>query len=443
MVNKVYLVEKFVYKIIHEKYDPTEEEVKAIGEILGQPTKKLAVVFDRYKYVFNRYVEKRCIQVDNTSLCIYTWNQRVPFRVFPLSLHLVGTILLFKDGEPIEVLAYPMPKVLSYVKTSEVSESKYGLTIPREVTKRIDGWQVTAYYNTVLNRWIFATRYALHNMYFEKGKLIVESFDSIANPFVYIADKIAQEENLYNIIDRFRGWTFTFVLEGPEPAITKPPYPLGGDYRRYKLYVLMARDPEGRLYTWRETTNILKYRGPEPVEPKPLRDLYRDIVRKLDIRSYIAYIDTNDIENPLLVELESEVYPDAMNVKYLYDAKSAALLVTEDLVHELIHMVEPSIAENINIIIQSIEKLKTMLNNIDREKIASASWEIVRTLNEFREDIDIRVEEVLKALGEKNINRIVRKLVSLLLEGRSIVSKETINILTSFAKKLEQRLTSI
>ncbi|MEM4513952.1 MAG: hypothetical protein QXZ41_05575 [Ignisphaera sp.] len=440
MVNKIHLVERFVYRVIHEKYEPSEEEVRAVGEVLGQSTKKLNVVLDRYRYVFSRYVEKKCVDVDSYSICIYAWSQRTPFKVFPLSMHLTGTIILFKEGEPREVLAYPIPKALSYAKSSDVSEDKYGSIVPREVTKRVDGWQVTAYYNPLLNRWIFATRYVLHNMYFEKGRLITEPFDVIANPFVYVADKIGEEENLYNLLYNSRGYTFTFVLEGPEPSITRPPHPLGEDYRKYKLYLLMARDPSGKLYTWSETNKLLRYRSPEALEPKPLSELYKEITRKLDIRSYLAYIDTGDAENPTIIELESDVYPEAMNVKYMYNAKSAALLIVEGLGEELKQIVGQSIVKAIDEVSIVVSKLKELLVCIEEEMVTTASWEILRTLSEFKEDIDVRVEEFSRALKEKNINRVLKKVLGILLEGSSLASKETLSMLTLFSKKLEQRL---
>lgn len=439
MVNRVYVVEKFVYKVMCEKYDPTIEEIKSIGEILGQPSKKLNVVLDRYKQVFSRYVEKRCVKIDSMSICIYTWNQKIPFKIFPLSMHLTGTILLFKDEEPKEVLAYPIPKALSYAKSSEVSEDRYGDIIPREVTERIDGWQLTAYYNPILNRWIFATRYVLHNMYFDRGKLRIENIDDIVNPFVYVADKIAQEEKLYNLLDRFREWTFTLVMQGPEPAITRPPYPLGNDYHRYKLYMIMARDKNGRLYSWSETNAMINYRTPIHVQPKPLSQLYKEIVKKLDTRSYIAYIDTHDLENPFLIELESEVYPEAMNIKYLYDAKSAALLIAEG-IQDLTQLIDLDQAKMLQEMMQLIERLKNILSSIDKNKAYSAGWEIVRTLNEFTENVELRVDEISKTISEKNIGRILKKTLSLLLEGRSLASKTTIDTLNLFIEKLEQKL---
>ena len=60
MVNAVFYVERFAYKALHEGFKPSEEEVRFVGELLGQPTKKIDVVLNRYKQVFKWYIVKRC-----------------------------------------------------------------------------------------------------------------------------------------------------------------------------------------------------------------------------------------------------------------------------------------------------------------------------------------------------------------------------------------------
>ncbi|MEM0490097.1 MAG: hypothetical protein QXW05_01465 [Ignisphaera sp.] len=438
-MNRVFIVEKFIYRVKYEKYEPSEDEIRFIGWILGQPTKKLDVIFSRYEQLFNRYVEKRCTKVDGNSICIYSWNQKTPFKVFPLTLHLYGTVILFSDNEPKEVLAYPIPKALSYAKSPGVPQDEYCDRLPVEVTRRVDGWQVTAYFNPVMNRWIFATRYVLHNMYFERGRLVIESIDSIANPYVYVADRIAQEENVYKSLDRFRGWTFTFVLEGPEPAITKPPYPLGEDYRRYKLYILMARDPNGRLYTWSETSRLIPYRSPEYIEPKPLNTLYEEVLKRVETRSYFAYIATEDPENPMVIELESEVYPEAMYVKYLYDAKSAALLITENITDKLIEIIDDNAAKAVIKMKNYIDEFSSILSSIDIHDAHSFAWKIVKVLSEHKEHVDISVEELTKILKERNMKRALRKVLSILLENSSLISKETFENLGNFINNLKKQ----
>ncbi|MEM3979840.1 MAG: hypothetical protein QXF79_01120, partial [Ignisphaera sp.] len=206
---------------------------------------------------------------------------------------------------------------------------------------------------------------------------------------------------------------------------------------------LMARDPSGKLYTWGETSKILSYRSPEALEPKPLSELYKEITRKLDIRSYLAYIDTGDAENPTIIELESDVYPEAMNVKYMYSAKSTALLVVEGFGEELKRMVDQSIVNAVEEVLAIVNKLRELLASVKEEAAVSASWEILRTLSEFKEDIGVRVEEFSKALKEKNINRALKKMLGILLEDSSLRSREALLTLVSFSEKLEQRLKSI
>lgn len=442
MVNAVFYVERFVHKVMHEGYTPSEEEVKVVSELLGQPTRKIDVVLSRYRQVFGWYVVKRCAEADvNVELCIYTWNQRAPFRLFPLALHAFGTVLLFKGREPVEVLAYPMPKALSFAKSPGLSREKFGNTVPREVTERVDGWQVAAYFNPILGKWMFTTRYVLHNMFFEAGKLVVEDFSSIANPYVYVAHKLAEESGLYNKLSRFeKGWTFTFVLKGPEPAITKPPYPMGDDYPKYKLYLLFARDPSGKLYTWRESRALLDYETPQYVEPEPLEKLYERVVNRLDVRSYMAYVDTQDPENPIIAELESGLYPDAMSVKYLYDAKSAAIISSEGFGERLAEMVEEFVkgaVMGIDVAVKSFAKLLERVMDID-----AVAMSIVEVLENYKPGHGVSGDEIKAALKSGNIKRVVKKVFSTLLEGKSIATKATIDTINQFVEELRIKIAT-
>lgn len=83
------------------------------------------------------------------------------------------------------------------------------------------------------------------------------------------------------------------------------------------------------------------------------------------------------------------------------------------------------------------------MTDIKDEIITSASWEIIRTLNEFRNDSDVRVEEISKALKEKNIDRVVKKILGILLENKSLSTEDVIENLITFNKVLKQRLKSL
>jgi len=438
LVNRVFLVEDFVYRVECEGYSPSEEEIRAIGEVLGQPTKKLNVVLDRYWQVFNKNIEKKCSSLGNKSVCIYTWRSGVPFKVYPLALHAFGTVILFEGDKPVSVLAYPFNKPLSYAKSPGIPESELRGAVPREVTVRVDGWHLTLYYNPLIERWVFATRYVLHNMYYVKGRLVEEPLDTIANPYVEIADAKARELGLYELVDKYRGWTFTFVLEGPEPAITRPPYPLGADPGQFKLYLLMARNPQGRLYTWSETQRLLGLETPRHVEPREISELYGEVRGRLDVRSYIAYIDSGDPENPVLVELESDYYADAMSVKYLNDAKSAVLLITENLTEKLVEMLNEDQARVVrdlgSRVRELVEFLNTSASQISLEDIARALIDSAREHGVK----GLYYEEVFKNLREGNIKRVVRKVLSTLLEGKSLLSVEVAQLVESFLESLRK-----
>lgn len=438
MVNRVFLVEEFLYRVERENYQPSEEEIKHVSELLGQPTKKLEVLLNRYWQVFTKYIEKKCSKAGSQSICIYSWRVNVPFRVFPLALHAFGTVILFNDDRPVKVLAYPFNKPLSYAKSPGISEEECGNAIPREVSMRVDGWHLTAYYNPLLDKWVFATRYALHNMYYKKGKLVEEPVNSIANPYVLVADAIAERDGLYKALDNYRGWTFTFVLKGTEPAITKPPYPISAETEEYKLYLLMARDPEGRLYSWSETWKLVNYRTPELVKPRIMRELYTEVRRKLDVRSYIAYVDVGDSENPLLVELESDYYSDAMNVKYLYDAKSTVILVSEGVTSELVNIVDANIARRVLEIEQVYKSLEELLlNAVSRNIVKEVSENLVNAVREMG-ITTLHVNEVSKSLSEGNVKRVVKKVLSLVFEGKSLISEDLLKRAEKLIKVLQE-----
>ncbi|MEM4903934.1 MAG: hypothetical protein QXL28_03050 [Desulfurococcaceae archaeon] len=438
MVNRVFLVEEFVYRVEREGYQPREEEVRRVGELLGQPTRKLEVVLNRYWQVFTKYVDKKCSSAGSQSTCIYSWKVNTPFRVFPLALHAFGTVIQFDGDRPARVLAYPFNKPLSYAKSPGISEEKCGDLVPREVSTRIDGWHLTAYYNPLLSRWIFATRYALHNMYYRKGKLVEEPLNTIANPYVIVADAIAERDGLYKALDNYRGWTFTFVLEGAEPAVTKPPYPIGVETEKYKLYLLMARDPEGRLYSWSETYKLVNYRAPELVKPRMIKELYAEVKRRLDTRSYIAYVDVGDPENPLLVELESDYYSDAMSVKYLYDAKSVAILVSEGVASDLAKLVDVNVAKRVLEVERAYRSLEELLlNAVSKNMVKEASEKLVNAVKEMG-ITTLHVNEVLKNLGEGNVKRVLKKVLSLVFEGRSLLSGDLLEYIERLVEALRE-----
>ncbi len=421
-LNRIMVVEKTWYKAYVLGEELSEEEIKNVSTLLGQPTKRLDVFMDRYRQVMGKYIERRCSNVSGYDICIYVWNRRVPFRAIPVAMHATGTIILFKDDEPIKLLAYPMNKVLSYGKRPGLDPAEYGERVPIEVTRRVDGWHLTAYYDDILNRWVFATKYVLHNMFFERRRLTMEKYGEIVNPFVYVADRLAREDKIYEKLEKFKGWTFNFVLKGPEPAVTRPPYPVGEDYRSYKLYLLLARNPDGGLHTWSSSKKLVGLEAPELVEVKPLRELYSSIKDSFTERSFIAFLGRDGEENPILVELESEWYAEAMNVKYLYDAKSASILLYENKTRELIEIVDnTTIRRKIERLSKLLDDLQVNLSMVEKNKLESVASKIATFISEItgRKGL-IMPDEITKNLEKRNIKRIAKKLASIILEGKSL-----------------------
>ena len=421
-VNPIYYVEK-LHSLIERGEIVSEQDIRRAGEYLGTPFKRVEVFLERYREVFTRFIEKRCSEVpEGHRVCIYSWNRKRAFKSFPVSNYATGTIILFRDNEPIEVLSTPLPKALDYFEESEETPRE---AVPRFVSARVDGWQVNAYFDKLLGRWMFSTRYVLHNMYFSMGRLVVGSYGEILNPIVATADMIAEEKDLYKSLDRFRGWVFIFSLEGPEPAIISPPYPVAPDTEKYRLYLLAGRDPSGKLYTSEEVKELIKWDlVPRIIQPKKLSDLYNEIRDSLDTRSYIAWV-YRDSEDPLLIEISSRYYYEAAMTKYMYDAKSAAILCCEDQCENMKNRltsdrVKQSIDE-INALVRDLISYFEKRSSEDPEKIALALSDLVRR-EIGREAISSR--EIATELKSRSFKRLTKKLLSILFENKSLLSED-------------------
>ncbi|HDD25585.1 MAG TPA: hypothetical protein ENF75_00645 [Acidilobales archaeon] len=421
--NYVFHALRFVADV-NEGAEFSEDEVKKFSSLLGMPTKKIDVALRRFNDVFRKYIVRRCVSYDDIEECIFTWNTKVPFRPFPLAMHSTGTVILFEDGKPKELVAFPQHKILNYGKRPGVPEEEVKEEVPIEVTKRVDGWHITAYYNPVIKEWVFATKYLLRNMYFCSGRLIIDSPTKVTNPYVEIATKIAEESGLLSKFKGYEGWTFNFVLKGPEPAVTKPPYPLPSDYSNFKLYLISARKSDGTLLTTKESVELIKWEAVPIVELKRINELYEEVKNSLTTRSYIVRLRSRDLINPPLIELESQRYSDAMMLKYLYRAKSLALLTLDEVnKEELVSLVEPQYREVTSKIIDEVLQIRGLIGSIqsveDRDKVIS---EVLNELTSVNPKLgSIRFGEFKKALERQNIKRIVKKVVGLALEDSSIV----------------------
>ncbi|MEM4224778.1 MAG: hypothetical protein QXX93_02340, partial [Desulfurococcaceae archaeon] len=179
---------------------------------------------------------------------------------------------------------------------------------------------------------------------------------------------------------------------------------------------------------------------PPLFEPKSLKELYEDARRSLIVRSYFAYLETGDPENPIIAELESDYYPEAMNAKYLNDAKSAAVLVCEDLGEELAKIMGDWRA---NLVVE-LSRLKRTLEDtlarlIESRGVLAVSSAAVNTLREMGVKT-VKPEELAKALSEGNIKRVVKKLMALLLEGKSLTTREPLEVLKEYIGKIAKTL---
>ncbi|GAY25815.1 hypothetical protein ATG_10180 [Desulfurococcaceae archaeon AG1] len=422
--NPIFVVERIVW-LIESGQSVEETEIRRAGELLGTPVKRVEALRARYSDVFSRFIEKRCSETGSEyRVCIYSWNRKRAFKAFPASLYATGTIIMFRGDEPLEVMCNPLPKALDYPVAAEHIP---GSTIPYYVSERIDGWQVNAYYDKILGRWIFSTKYVLHNMYFSRGVLNIDRYGEISNPIVSLADEIASRENLYARLGGLEGWSFIFVLLGPEPAITSPPYPIAPDPKEYKLYLVAARRSDGVLVTGTEAGERIGWSLTPPERiAKTLEDLYSEIRGSIATRSLIAWLK-NDRGDPVILEIPSQYYYDAMMVKHLRDAKSASILCSEDLCEEISKLVPEDLGERVKAIGRIYRDLVEALEHgLLDEKAFSA---IADTINEIRGERVITVREILDEALSRNYRRLARKILALALEDKSLASSEVMDII--------------
>ena len=425
-MNWILFVEKSIEEWLFLNKEPTPEEVREVGKALGAPSKKKDYVLSRYGDVFRNLIQKRCVDIeDGLRECIYSWNPRTYIRYFPAALHATGTVLLFKEPGYIELVSYPIPRAMDL--------GGHGVSIPSnipdEITQRIDGWQINFYYDPILKKWVPSTKYVLHNMYYEHRKLIIEEFGKIVNPYCSTAYRIAETSGLLNKFKGYEGWTFTFVLKGPEPAITKPIPPDPENYEEYELYLIMARRPDGRLLSTKESGELLNYSTIPEIDIISMEELISKYSKSVNVRSVFARFNT-DPETPTIIEIKSQIYPEAMNVKYFSDPKSLLILASEGLSQvgvNLIYKGLQSYAERIVKAYEHIEKLITLnLNKPELDK-AFIKMELRKFLGELR-----------SARKKNNPKRLVKKLTCSLAEGKT--PQEVAEILENIVKGLKQHL---
>ena len=394
-MNYIQLIEKSIKE--WSSREPNPDDVKRISELLGVSSKKSSYVLNRwFNEILGKYIDKKCVSISEDVVeCIYSPVLGTPPRYFPVVLHATGTVLLFEKDD-IKTIAFPIHRARDLgIHGVSIPEDKE----PIEITERLDGWQITFYYDPILKKWIAATRYVLHNMRYEKGKLIIEEFGNIINPYVEVAMIIAEETGLLNKFKGFEGWTFTFTLVGPEPAILKPGAPSKWNWDKYKLYLIAARKPDGTLLTTRESAELLKIEHVPTHETKSIQELVNEIQKSLTKMSYfLRYGDDN--VTPTIIEIKSTMYPEAMNLKYYNDAKSFTILLTEGYGNKILNLIQDEFIKNLaNETIQLYNELVK-------------KFEIFEKLpDEFLNRID-EIEHGLKNEFIKNWRRGLRKLLA-------------------------------
>ncbi len=429
MENPIYTVEKILW-LLESGHHVEGNMIRRAGELLGTPVRRAEALRARYSDVFSRFVERRCSDAGSGyRVCIYSWNKRRAFKAFPVSLYATGTVILFRGGEPVEVMCSPLPKALDY---PSASNNIPGSSTPYHVSERVDGWQVNLYYDKILGRWVFSTRYVLHNMYFSRGALNIDRYGEISNPIVSLADAIASREDLYGRLRDLEGWSFVFVLLGPEPAITSPPYPIAPDPSEYSLYLVGARRKDGSLITGPEAGEEIGWGLVPPAKnPKPLEDLYGEVRGSLTTRSLIAWLRVGE-GDPVVLEIPSQYYYDAMMVKHLRDAKSASILCSEDLCEDAAKLVPGDLGERV----RSIGRVfRDLVDAFERGCIDEKTSQLIaNTINEIRGGEGITAKEILVEALSRNYRRLARKILALILEEKSLASDETTEILTKASR---------
>lgn len=419
--NSICVVEYFKI-MLDQGYEPSADELKSVTSLLGEASKKTDVFKDKYIHVFLKNIDKNCVYTSDGDLCIYSWRMNIPIRYYPVSLDATGTILLFKENE-VRVIAYPTCRTYDIEghKVSIPDLSKHRVI---EVSRRIDGYQITMYYNPLIKRWVPATRYVLHNMRWVKKRLEVDNVESIINPYASVANDIAEQKGLYDKLKGFEGWTFTFILEAPEPALVKPNVELY-DASSFKLYLLNARKPDGTLLTIMESSKLINWVSVEVENVDINVGNFNEFIERwrkdLYIRSRFLRFDYGDKYRPFTLEVSSKLYPEAVNVKYYSDPKSIVILASEGYVEESYGLLVDygelrKVGKEIVKLYKEIESL--IVNNISNPAVDEL-------IDELKLGSEIK-GELVKARKTGSTDRFVKKLTLSLLTNDVFSSRDSL-----------------
>jgi hypothetical protein len=411
MVNYVFKVVS-IYEAWANGRDLTSDEIYEASSLLGSPTRKLEVFLSRFRDVFGQVVEERCCDVGGGRVCIYSWSRRAFKRYFPVALDAGGTVVYYEGGVA-KLVSYPLHRAFDLgVRGVELpSES------PSIITPRVDGWQVNLYWDPVLDKWVFSTRYVLHNMVFVRGELKVEEYGLTINPIVSVAEALASKIGLYSRLDDFKGWTFTFMIEGSEPATWVKGPPEVSRVDEYKFILVAARKPSGELLNPIDSLKVAEMLGVEGIAMRALELKALEEVREsVDHPSiFLWYLSRGDPEHPEVYEVRSEVYEDYVNAVRGSNAKSYMLLLTSGS-SRVVERLRGAIGDNI--VSETLQKLGE-LGEVLEEASRSNPDDLRRLLRAkgLKQDA---ISMAMKALEEGKPMRAIRILLSSLLEGWSI-----------------------
>ncbi|MEB3779220.1 MAG: hypothetical protein GSR85_03205 [Desulfurococcales archaeon] len=405
MVNYIYRVIE-VYQRLSRGEELGEEEVWEASKLLGTPTRKVDALLSRYTDVLGRVIEERCSGVSNVRVCIYTWSRWAFKRYFPAALDAGGTIIAFEDDR-LSLVSYPLHRAFD----TDVR----GVSVPEGdpiITPRIDGWQVNLYWDPILDRPLYSTRYVLHNMAYEGKTLKVQDYGVIINPIVKVADYLSEKSGLYDSITDLEGWTLTLMIKSEKPAtaLRRPPRPW--DDEAAKLILIAAREPNGILLGLDDLSRLASKLGIESLHQLSLKgeDLEEWAEKQVDYPSvFLWFPDRGDREHPEIYEVKSLYYNDYIRVTHNTDAKSLVVILTSG-VKDLMDRLRASLGESIiNETTESLGELADSIKAVDPDKLSIVleSAGINRRL----------VKSAVRALREGRVERALRIIAVGSVEG--------------------------
>jgi len=442
--NSICIVES-IKALVDSGEEVSEQLVRFASNLLGQPSKTVKAFLSRYLDVFSRLVLSECSSIGGKKYCIYYWNPRMYASDFPVCLDATGTVLAFGEGSRLpELVAYPASRALDYYEERKEALPDASQNPVAEVSWRVDGYHVTFYYNPDLKRWIPATRTLLHNMKQEKKRVLVGPPDEILNPVAALADKLAEEGGLYEKLRGWEGRTVNFVLELKEPAVVGPNVDVASP-EECRLYLLNYRSNDGRLSLVSEAFEELKWepcveheRGPI-ANAEEVRELVKRALTSLTRRSAFLRFERGDPARPLVVEVKSKVYAEAMWVKYASDPKSFIVLVSEgfkDYALSLLVDYKP-VKEAAASLARAYERVESAISlAVERvghekllEELSKLQWVEQKTLGLLRGELE-------KAKRTKNFKRLSRVLAIAALSSTIVESAERLEEVASLLEGL-------